>query len=61
MDKKNRGLIFTIFGMLFTSLGMFLLYLEKPSWMYVSSSILGVLLALFGVIKILKDNRQGSK
>ncbi|MFD2586673.1 hypothetical protein ACFSQJ_07005 [Croceitalea marina] len=58
MDKKNKGLIYTIFGMVFTSLGMLLLTMKKPAWMYLTSSIIGVLLALFGVIKIVLDNRN---
>jgi len=58
MDKKNRGLIYTIIGMVFTSLGMALLTMEKPAWMYLSSCVIGVLLALFGVIRIVLDNRK---
>ncbi|WP_350288408.1 hypothetical protein [uncultured Croceitalea sp.] len=58
MDKKNRGLLFSIIGMVFTSIGMALLVLEKPVWLYLTSTVIGVLLALFGVIKIFLDNKN---
>lgn len=58
MDKKNRGLLFSIIGMVFTSIGMALLVLEKSAWLYLTSTVVGVLLALFGVIKIFLDNKN---
>ncbi|GMN08988.1 hypothetical protein MTsPCn9_05560 [Croceitalea sp. MTPC9] len=58
MEKKNRGFLYSIIGMIFTSLGMGLLVMEKPGWSYLSCTIIGVLLALYGVIKIVIDNKK---
>ncbi|WP_394971753.1 hypothetical protein [uncultured Croceitalea sp.] len=58
MDKKSKGLLFTISGMVFTSIGMVLLVMQKPAWIYISCCIIGVFLALVGLIKIVHDNQK---
>ncbi len=58
MDKNNKGLIYTIVGILCTSLGLFLFVNQQAVWAFLSSFVVGVLFALYGLIKIVRDYRN---
>ncbi|NER16670.1 hypothetical protein [Spongiivirga citrea] len=59
MNKSSqRGLIFTIIGMLCTTTGMFLMINQMPGWTYLTACILGVVIAAYGLVVVLKSARK---
>ena len=57
--KPFKGLIFTFLGMLFTTIGMILIALESPKAIYLTCTIVGALLAIYGLFFILRTVKQG--
>jgi len=59
MNKSSqKGLIFTIIGMLCTTTGMFLMINQMPGWTYLTACILGVFIAAYGLVVVLKSARK---
>jgi hypothetical protein len=56
MDKKkeNRGSLISSIGVLFTIIGMTLLVMKSSALLYLSCTIIGVILAASGVVVMLK-------
>ncbi|QCX39557.1 hypothetical protein FF125_14320 [Aureibaculum algae] len=61
MDKKkeNKGSLISSIGGLFTIIGMTLLTLKSSAIFYLSFTILGVVLAAYGVFVMLKAGQIG--
>ncbi|NAS29919.1 hypothetical protein GTQ40_02945 [Flavobacteriaceae bacterium R38] len=59
MDKKkeNKGSIISSIGGLFTTIGMVLLAMKSSAILYLSCTIIGVILAAYGVFIMLKAGR----
>lgn len=63
MNNKKQdisALKYTIVGLLFTTLGMFLLSSKQPIWTYLSSSILGFILTVYGLIRLVKSRKNNT-
>lgn len=60
MNNKasQKGLVFTVIGMLCTTAGMFLMINQMPGWTYLTACILGVVIAAYGLIIVLKSGRK---
>ena len=62
-NNKGKGMLLSMFGMLSTIFGMAAMSMDTSPWIYLTLCILGVLLALFGVILMVmnpKKNEQSS-
>jgi hypothetical protein len=52
--KENRGSLMSSIGGLFTIIGMTLLAMKSPAILYLSCTIIGLILAAYGVFLMLK-------
>ena len=52
--KENNGSLISSIGVLFTIIGMTLLAIKSSAILYLSFTIVGVILAAYGVLVILK-------
>ncbi len=56
--KKNNGLIYSSLGMILTTFGLVLMTMDKSPWIYLTLCGLGVILAAFGAIKLIKSSSK---
>jgi hypothetical protein len=61
LKTETRGMIIIFIGFLFSILGMTILTEDEYGYLPLISSILGVLIIVFGLFKIFKANRVNGK
>ena len=54
LKKENKGLIYSSIGLFFTFIGMMLISFKKYDNIALIMTIIGVIIAVFGLTKIIK-------